>query len=74
MNKIYIYLVIFFISIPNVFSQEINDVKESNKNEYAELNDGPYIFIEKNKLVEKRIINGKVFSKNIILTSLCLAF
>ena len=24
--------------------------------------DGPYIFIEKNKLIEKKIINGKVFS------------
>ena len=25
--------------------------------------DGPYIFIEKNKLIEKKIINGKVFSR-----------
>jgi hypothetical protein len=27
------------------------------------ISDGPYIFIEKNKLVEKNIINNKVFSK-----------
>ena len=27
------------------------------------ISDGPYIFIEKNQLIEKRIINGKVFSK-----------
>ena len=33
------------------------------------ISDGPYIFIEKNKLIEKRIINGKVFSK-VIETSL----
>ncbi|MEC7798489.1 MAG: hypothetical protein VX517_00370, partial [Candidatus Neomarinimicrobiota bacterium] len=33
------------------------------------ISDGPYIFIEKNQLIEKRIINGKVFSK-VIETSL----
>ena len=33
------------------------------------ISDGPYIFIEKNQLVEKQIINGKVFSK-VIETSL----
>ena len=27
------------------------------------ISDGPYIFIEKNKLIEKKIINGKVFSR-----------
>ena len=27
--------------------------------------DGPYIFIEKNKLIEKKIINGKVFSSRL---------
>ena len=27
--------------------------------------DGPYIFIEKNKLIEKKIINGKVFSRRL---------
>ena len=32
------------------------------------ISDGPYIFIEKNQLIEKQIINGKVFSK-IIETS-----
>lgn len=54
MIKNYIYIIIFFISISNVLSQEIIDIKDSNKNEYSELNDGPYVFIEKNKLVEKK--------------------
>lgn len=69
MIKNYIYIIIFFISISNVLSQEIIDIKDSNKNEYSELNDGPYVFIEKNKLVEKKIVNGKVFSKNLINNS-----
>ena len=29
------------------------------------ISDGPYIFIEKNKLIEKNIIDNKVFSKNL---------
>ena len=33
------------------------------------ISDGPYIFIEKNQLVEKRIINGKVFSKTLETSS-----
>ncbi len=65
MIKNYLYIIIFIISSANIFSQEIIDIKESNKNEYPELNDGPYVFIEKNKLVEKKIVNGKVFSKNL---------
>ena len=33
------------------------------------ISDGPYIFIEKNQLIEKKIINGKVFSKTIETSS-----
>ena len=33
------------------------------------ISDGPYIFIEKNQLVEKRIINGKVFSRTLETSS-----
>ena len=29
------------------------------------ISDGPYTFIEKNKLIEKNIIDNKVFSKNL---------
>ncbi len=46
------------VSILNTFSQEVN-------NKFSKLNDGPYIFIEKNKLVEKNIINGKIFTKDL---------
>ncbi len=48
------------MSVSSVFSQNIND---SNQNESSEFSDGPYIIIEKNKLIEKLIINGKVSSK-----------
>ena len=33
------------------------------------ISDGPYIFIEKNKLIEKNIINDKVFTKNLKTSS-----
>ena len=38
------------------------------------ISDGPYIFIEKNKLVEKNIINNKVFSKVLESDSFDTAF
>ena len=33
------------------------------------ISDGPYIFIEKNQLIEKRIINGKIFSRTLETSS-----
>ena len=33
------------------------------------ISDGPYIFIDKNELIEKKIINGKVSSKSLSLNS-----
>ena len=33
------------------------------------LSDGPYIFIEKNELIEKKIINNKVISKTLEIGS-----
>ena len=52
------------MSISSVFSQDIID---SNQNDLSEFSDGPYILIEKNKLIEKSIINGEVITK--ILTA-----
>jgi hypothetical protein len=60
MIKIHLYIIIFFTSILNVFSQDVNN---DHKNQFSEFCDGPYIFIEKNKLIQKEIINGKVFTK-----------
>lgn len=53
------------ISISTVFSQNVENIKDSIKNELSKFSDGPYIFIEKDKLIEKTIINGKVSSKNL---------
>ena len=61
--KNYLCLIIFVISISNVFSQEIINFNDSNK--FNGLNDGPYIFIERNNLVEKEIINGKISTKEL---------
>lgn len=51
---------IVFISISFVFSQDVLKTKDSLQNE---ISDGPYVFIEKNNLVEKIIINGKVSAR-----------
>lgn len=65
MIKNTIYIIILFFSILPVFSQEGKNIKGANQNEYPEFSDGPYIFIEKNKLIEKIIMNGKVSSKTL---------
>ena len=57
--KFNINLVLFFLFIGQVHSQTKNNLKI--------INDGPYILIKKKKLVEKKIINGKVFSRNLSL-------
>ncbi|WP_369049304.1 metallophosphoesterase [Tenacibaculum sp. UWU-22] len=54
MMKTYLYSIIFLISCTSVSCQKTNN-----------LNDGPYIFIENNKLVEKDIVNGKVVTKDL---------
>ena len=47
----------FFLIIGQVYSQTNNNLKL--------INDGPYILIKKKKLIEKKIVNGKVFSKDL---------
>lgn len=54
MIKNYAYIILLFISVLPIFSQE---------NENSKFSDGPYIFIENSELIEKNIINGKVSSK-----------
>lgn len=65
MIKHYTYIIIFFLSFLRVYGQEIIYLKEGQKNEKTKLNDGPYVFIEKNKLVEKKIVNGEVITKKL---------
>ena len=56
------YLIIFIatiFSITSVTSQEIDEPFLDITN----FSDGPYVFISNNKLIEKKILNGKVTSK-----------
>ncbi|MBL4568374.1 MAG: metallophosphoesterase, partial [Flavobacteriaceae bacterium] len=53
-----------------MFSQEI----KKTTYDVSTLNDGPYVFIEQNNLVEKSILNGKVFTKKLPLNSLNTTF
>ncbi|MCF7559485.1 metallophosphoesterase [Sabulilitoribacter multivorans] len=66
MIKNTLHLIILIISISSVFSQEVENKKDSitdELSEFSQISDGPYVFIEKNKLIEKTIINGKVSSR-----------
>ena len=54
-----INLVLFSLAIIQLHSQTNNSLEL--------INDGPYILIKKKKLVEKKIVNGKVFSRNLSL-------
>lgn len=65
MIKNYLYIIIFFVSFLRVYGQETIDLKGGHKIEKTKLNDGPYVFIEKDKLVEKKIVNGQVITKNL---------
>lgn len=52
---------LFIFSITIVFSQE------KKQYDISTLNDGPFIFIEQDKLIQKEIIHGEVFTKNLPL-------
>ncbi|WP_298541456.1 metallophosphoesterase [uncultured Aquimarina sp.] len=62
MNIIYIFNLVLLLSTFNVKGQQqIIDTKT--------LNDGPYIFIEKDKLIKKEIVDGNLIIKDLRLTS-----
>nr|WP_321235103.1 metallophosphoesterase [uncultured Psychroserpens sp.] len=63
MIKNTLFIIISIITISSVFSQEVESKKDSIKNELSEFSDGPYIFIENNRLIEKTIVSGKVSSR-----------
>jgi len=48
-----------------VFScgQDVEKIKDTINNKLYELSDGPYIIINKDELIEKTILNGKISSK-----------
>ena len=68
MKKLYLLLIFYPIF---VFGQGQNSLleeaflKNSSLKRFLAVSDGPYIFIEKNKLIEKQIVNGMVFTKTI---------
>ena len=57
------YLLLF--TIISAFSQD----KQRKVFDISTLNDGPFIFIEKDKLVQKEIINGEISIKNLPLNA-----
>ena len=65
MNKYSIFLFLIVISVSSILGQEVTTKKDSIPNPFSALNDGPYIFIENNKLIQKKIINGEILSKEL---------
>ena len=68
-----IILIILFFSF--AFGQGQNPLlkevflQNSSLERFLAISDGPYIFIEKNKLIEKQIVNGMVFTKTLKTSS-----
>ena len=57
-------IILILIIIPLIsFGQLVENTKDSINNEFSNLSDGPYIFINKDKLIKKTILKGKVSSK-----------
>ena len=57
-------LLLLFIPLLS-FGQVLGDMKNGIDDKFSSLSDGPYVFIKKNRLIEKMIVNGKVVSKTL---------
>ena len=57
-------LLLVFIPIFSISQEDKQNNSIKNQNlDFSNLSDGPYVFVEKNNLIEKRIINGEISSK-----------
>ncbi|WP_026451989.1 metallophosphoesterase [Aequorivita capsosiphonis] len=65
MIKKILTLILSIASLLTVFGQEVKSEQVINDSIITKLNDGPYIFIKDNQLIEKNIIDGKVVSKKL---------
>ena len=64
----FIFLTLF--TFTTVFSQVI----QKKTYDISTLNDGPFVFIEQDKLVHKEIINGELTIKNLSLNAFKTTF
>ncbi|MDG1527921.1 MAG: metallophosphoesterase [Polaribacter sp.] len=64
------FLFLTLFTVTTVFSQVI----QKKAYDITTLNDGPFIFIEQNKLVQKEIINGELTIKNLPLNAFKTTF
>ena len=63
-----LFLILLCIPMFSIGQNENTKNQSKNKeNKFSFHSDGPYIFFEKNKLVEKGIINGEVYLKDLDL-------
>ena len=59
MHKKITCTILFVLSLTTVFSQK------NKQYDISKLNDGPFVFIEQNKLIQKEIINGVISTKTL---------
>lgn len=52
-------------SILTVFAQDVKSIQVINDSIINKLNDGPYIFIKDNQLIQKNIVDGEVVSQKL---------
>mgnify|MGYP000543923825 FL=1 len=64
-NKTSLIFFFFLVIVTFSYSQEGTKTTDSLAIAISKLNDGPYVFIEENQLIEKNIINGEVITKTL---------
>jgi predicted MPP superfamily phosphohydrolase len=63
------YLILFFFTISIVTGQDVEPLKSQYVDLFSAVNDGPYVFIENNELIEKRIIKGQIHEKTLAINA-----
>ena len=63
MLKKFTFLCLLFVVVNTLVGQDTIQQKKMQPFDFSTLNEGPFVFIESNKLVEKSIVKGKVISK-----------
>ena len=59
-------LILLFLMLPCIVNaQEKGAIQDGTSKKHVGLNDGPYVFIEGAKLIEKRIVDGVVVTKEL---------
>ena len=65
MIKLGTYLILVFFTVSIVTGQDVIILKSQHVDLFSTVDDGPYVFIENDELIEKRIIKGEIHEKTL---------